>query len=1040
MVFAFCLSIASAYDCLFYQTADTDCRNFTSDDGSIISHEGGITASGYPTAGVCKATGNAAWRGFGFKLNKTGTDGGSGNIRCDMALRLDSDNAAAHIGIVMGLGNAVQDGNNPGLLRYDYINNAATWNTRLGTNLFEYVETQWVNLSFIWNESHDTMESILINGTDVDGQHNLNNGGEQVTAMGLNIQGSAAYMSYVRCYEFDETDILQNETIPEECRWDWEQVVYDINITSFMQNDTGRTLTTNPNHEVYLNITYNSTSSTTCSINDTSFTSQGYTANELYNWSWINNTYLDDDYYHVLFTCNQSGSLNGTEVGEYLIDFNIPVIDTSLNKNLLQLKNTGNNLSFTVNVTDDNLYSLVVNDSTSGTLWNITSIDQDNYELNATINTSNYTAGVKPITITVCDGHTGTSISDWDYSRTGISNVVTFNFGKNGWVKVDPNINFGDGFNVEKATDRYLFKYNTGIFFGDSVTYTISSSNYIDIIRRDEYNGWLVVPALNKWIDFNLRDANGGEVYKVSRISDNEVEVIVSGITKEDMIIFESIGDLNCVTEDYEWTLVNATESYLERHIEGSVTSYNLYVVKDNEGVNTSVHFMYNNTEQTLSKAETDYQDIYSVSITHDSVDNFTNLIPINWTISVNTNSTNITARINRTEDIYEMYIYPCAGEINTTAINFTIYDGATDTLEPNVKFAAQFTYWHEDYPSYTKSVAWGNNTLSHEWLDVCIYPWWTNITTEYLVSLTKTGFEPFSRYGFDVELNHSKQNVIGLYMQNDTVSSEISVEVVNEDDQAIEGVIVELYEYDLGTDSYTFIGSATSDENGECKLYGDLDEYLEFRVLDEDGELIYTRSKSRLADAEVVLQIITRASTNLYHLDIHNLNVTLSKDKTNKYFNLSWGNINLYTNRIFMIVSYQNFTSNETKLFDDNSTLGDGIMSYVITEDTIDRSVTYVCSIYVNHTETGELYYVTSSTLDFRKEWDVFGEESLFMSFIFVGTMCLIGIYASVTAGILLTIVGMIIMFSLGFWEVGLSGFIGLVVVLLVFFVKVRR
>jgi len=361
---------------------------------------------------------------------------------------------------------------------------------------------------------------------------------------------------------------------------------------------------------------------------------------------------------------------------------------------------------------------------------------------------------------------------------------------------------------------------------------------------------------------------------------------------------------------------------------------------------------------------------------------------------------------------------------LNVSLYNVT--DG--EIIEGNFEFNIGYNFGAGVQGTYASSI-------STSWQDFCT----PNMDGELDVHIDYNAIgssSPNTYIQNDIDITTSSITNIDLYWQEDT--TQITISLVDEDDKSIEGAIITIYEWDIGTNEYWLTQQLESDNDGEMLanlVLNDVWYRFEVAYLGD----IYLNTTNRKVTEDFTLQIILREPVDFEDLDIHNLNITLHKDKTTKMFNLTWGDITPTLNKILMEVVYANFTANETKLYDSNSTINDGVLGYHITEDTTSRSVTYVCNIYGNSSD-GNLVYLASTSIDFRKEWDVFGEEALLMAFIFVGTMCLIGIYASATAGILLTIVSMIFMFALGFWEVGLVALTGLIVVLLVFFAKVRR
>ena len=122
------------------------------------------------------------------------------------------------------------------------------------------------------------------------------------------------------------------------------------------------------------------------------------------------------------------------------------------------------------------------------------------------------------------------------------------------------------------------------------------------------------------------------------------------------------------------------------------------------------------------------------------------------------------------------------------------------------------------------------------------------------------------------------------------------------------------------------------------------------------------------------------------------------------------------------------------------NSTSNNGRLNYTISDETVNVSITYTANVWLTSIDNNIEYVFDTKTIDYKKEWDIFGTESLMVSFLFIGTMIFTGIFISAEVGIALTIAGMFIAYYLGFYMVSLSGLMALVVGLIIFLVKIKR
>jgi len=209
------------------------------------------------------------------------------------------------------------------------------------------------------------------------------------------------------------------------------------------------------------------------------------------------------------------GETNSTKTNiTALADITNPVItpdDLGLNLTLIYA-DSSSNLTGQINSSDPNLYSINISiDDVS--IFNTTGLTSTPYVYNLSENVSSYGSGLHNISVRVCDGHTDISLKDkWDYDISLGS--LTFKDSKDNkkWYRINPtNNDLFESISTTKLTDRYTFEYSKSaigkVLTGDTYTFIVESSEYIDIINRQDskYNAWMVIPSMERWIDFNLK-------------------------------------------------------------------------------------------------------------------------------------------------------------------------------------------------------------------------------------------------------------------------------------------------------------------------------------------------------------------------------------------------------------------------------------------------------------------------------------------------------------------------------------------------------
>ncbi len=295
----------------------------------------------------------------------------------------------------------------------------------------------------------------------------------------------------------------------------------------------------------------------------------------LWDWEAIVD---DDDILTINYTFfNSTGSIVFTNISNTPIDI--------FTANLTFIDFTGNPYNFTVtaqdtfgNITIDSI-EFNVTDTTnpactgfnnasvrnqSTFTFDVTCTDEAFFELNVSCNNtfSSLDTGLQTTrflytqsfpfnqstlcNITFCDGHTDKWVDDI---------LITQN--NSHWQRsFDSKIvmQFHDEvieFNSTKMLDRYNFNVRYYTTQSKYINFTITSDEYIWIMDGNKHKGWLITG--DYWIDFDSNDVKLSNAY---RVSDTEVIVELKLKKDIDVIEFNSIGKLNCVSTAMTLTLL----------------------------------------------------------------------------------------------------------------------------------------------------------------------------------------------------------------------------------------------------------------------------------------------------------------------------------------------------------------------------------------------------------------------------------------------------------------------------------------------------
>ena len=782
------------------------------------------------------------------------------------------------------------------------------------------------------------------------------------------------------------------------------------------------------NSNIQIGGVHNESSWVSCTINDTDWSSG---INTTYNFTFNNNTALTGGVYSLEVFCGNS-TVNGTDTVNLYVDLTYPSIDSVFINGTTVYKQ---NLTGQFNFTDD--YALFsYNISIDGITVSNKTITGIAYQYNLSLNVSSYYIGQHTLTVTAADGHTANKIYPYKVKKGLLSNYLEY---EKGSTTIKINSGLLDKWSTEKLKDRYTFEYEP---FSKSKkhTFTIETNQPIYVIDAPnaKWKKWLIVG--DQWLDFYI-PAETYTLY-IDQINSKKVRVTVeSGNFKDkEKIKFHSIGDLNIITKEYTFNNINVTSSFESPVLERSIGDYTLTLIKNSSSVSSSASFIFDgSTSNGVTKTSTNYSDVYTIAYNHPIAILNNQSLSFNWSLNYTNGGTTNNYQVNDTNTLFKFALGNCNSTFNTTVINFTVKDSNTATPISGYNYEALFTVWHTDNTSYTKEYGFTNLTLTGS-NKICMFPYFANLKTNYDSLFSHTLYDDTHYIIANGDLS-STMETIPVLMVNSSLATGITVTVVDQTGQPISSYVIEASRYNLAENNYTLITTQISNGDGQALFYLDVTTYeYKFTVKDTDGVIVYTEPKQKLINTEYTFQIPIGTNAEVVVLSLYNLDYTLTPNRATKTFTLDWTEISYASSRINLTVSRYN-SINGTQLVSSQSSIANtGTLSYIIVDSTANQSVTYTAKVYMVSIKDSNEYYITSETIDFREEWDIFGTESLVMTFIFVGTMIFIGAAVSPILALVLCIFSMVILWWLGFYIVSLSALVGVFVSLVLIMVKLKR
>jgi len=308
---------------------------------------------------------------------------------------------------------------------------------------------------------------------------------------------------------------------------------------------------------VSLNVSVDAKYDFNCSyyINGSLNSSKGYSAGQNV-FVELNYTNIDGSYTYLISCYNATGfgdDNSNTSENLFYIDTAIPTITANFINDTIYYKTLTAKINFS-----DNFMLHSYNISIDGADVNNSNLNTTTYQLSLSQDISTLSAGHHELSIRVADGHTAKELlGDYEVNNGLFNDYIQYRFKhpyKEGNVMIyQKESSIFDSWKSKRQKDRYTFSFEPHKK-QQYYNLIVESDKKIEIINAPDtiYKKWLIVNE--HWIDFYPYDV------EFNRINDKQIEVIIN--TDQDILEFNSIGDLNIVTQNYTFFSVNVTESY----------------------------------------------------------------------------------------------------------------------------------------------------------------------------------------------------------------------------------------------------------------------------------------------------------------------------------------------------------------------------------------------------------------------------------------------------------------------------------------------
>ena len=778
---------------------------------------------------------------------------------------------------------------------------------------------------------------------------------------------------------------------------------------------------------VYFNVTATSAIDATFNLslwfnNSINHTWANIANNTLQTWNISFGGIEEADYLWFFSATDSNGQTNST-IKTLVVDSVNPVIVNNFTNATFYFKN---NISAWFNFSDGLLlhrYNISIDGV--GVQGN-DSIGVKELDVFFNYDTSSLTAGLHTLNVTIADGHTASVLKgDYDFENGLFNDYAKYEFTapyEYGSIKVSQkDSSIFDSWKSEKQVDRYVFSFEPGSK-KESYTFVVEAENNIYIIDspNSPYKKWLVYGS--HWLDFMpYQDVS------IERVSSNKVEVTISdaGIENIDKLSFNSIGDLNIVTETFNFYTTNASITYPA--VISELQSNNIILRINTTGIiSTAASLVWNGTSKASTKTSVTGIDTYTSSFVVPIFPANANL-SFHWLYNITGSINNESGNVSANQTLIRIGIDNCTSYglrgVNISVINSSSDAKMNSTGDGFLKISIDDI---STYKSFNLSFSYAG-ALTH---GICINPNGTtfNMTgqTEFFIgSVTKTYY--FNNF----TVSNVTQNIELLYDDGSTL---VTFTVTDENDNAVENAYITVLKYDFGTDTYFTSEILKTDSEGVA--VGNLvlsTQWYKF-VITYNSQVFLETSPTKIISTTYNFQIVLGSDYFANYNQLGSISCNVNFDNTTKIFSFtatdSSGGSNEYCLNVWKKTVNTNTAINSSCKTDVGTTINLGI-----NEEVSDNTYVGIGSVRIG----SNTFNCDLTTHSYNTGFKKFGQEGLFATFFIILTIVMIGIWSPIIA-VMLMVLGIVISIIMGIFMLTWGSIVGLIIMAVITVVRLNK
>lgn len=506
-----------------------------------------------------------------------------------------------------------------------------------------------------------------------------------------------------------------------------------------------------------------------------------------------------------------SGAISLNVTQSYVLDNNIPEFTIDGN-NFFKTTNdsivgTANISSLFINITEtDNvdLFARVLNITSAATglqLYGLinTSLNGKSLRYMDFIDLSNATTGIYTALYELFDSHTAETIPRWRYAFNGAEELY-----------IDEQIVI-EAVDATRASavrrkDRIEFEFQYSKGSTGKREYFVEGTSELQLISTSGVKAHFVDWEHKKWIDFEGTEGSP----TVTKVTDKRYKVEFDNLG--DSVVFHSVGGLNNITQTYSFT-VDTTKPTIT-FVEPDSQPWDIPVnqsqsidltITDNQLVGNVTFYLMN---ASFAIINTTLQQFSSSNVTPSIT--YSGLMDQSYFFNLTAhdhygNSRN-SERITLSTTLLDDCTFP-----GFPTINFTVRNLSTDKqLVADMEFL--FDYERTDDAGNLISRNFSNAVKSNS-TKYCITPNSTSFIADITGIYTVGGVE----YSYSTENTNLSNTTkfVNLYVSSGT--EQVTMNVKDLGGNNIEGAIIRILEFDIGTNTFTQVESVSTDVSGNA-------------------------------------------------------------------------------------------------------------------------------------------------------------------------------------------------------------------------------